>query len=312
MELLALNGQRGAALTHYETCRRLLASELGVEPSEPTQRLVDLLRRGEWPPPTLVAAGLPPVTTRAVGPCPYRGLAAERHGRRLLAALAGVLALAAIVASTTVFFLRQRQEALQAYSRSLAIGAQKALDDGDTAAALALALEATSINNPPLEARQVLMAAAYAPGAAWRAEAAALFPGLGGPITALAISPDGGLSLAGLADGTIVLWEIAAREVRLRLPGHAGRVNALAFDRDGSTALSGGADGQVILWDLATGQLVRRSGGHGVMMDLAVSPDGDSILAGSSDTTIFRWRLGNPSLAALRGWVEANRYVVVR
>ena len=34
MRALALNGQRSAALAQYETCRRLLTQELGVEPSQ--------------------------------------------------------------------------------------------------------------------------------------------------------------------------------------------------------------------------------------------------------------------------------------
>jgi DNA-binding SARP family transcriptional activator len=46
MRLLALSGQRGAALTQYETCRRLLAEELGVEPGEETTRLYEQIRDG--------------------------------------------------------------------------------------------------------------------------------------------------------------------------------------------------------------------------------------------------------------------------
>jgi WD40 repeat protein/DNA-binding SARP family transcriptional activator len=211
-----------------------------------------------------------------------RELTAERRGRNLLAALAGVLAVGVVVAlALTAYSSQLRQQALQAYSRSLATSAQKALDDGDSAAALALALEATSISNPPLEARQVLMDAAYAPGAAWRAEIPTLFPGLAGPITSLAISPDGGSALAGLADGSIVLWEIAARQERLRLTGHAGRVNALAISSDGTAALSGGSDRQVILWNLATGREVRRFAGHtGVVRTVAFSPDSRTAASG--------------------------------
>jgi len=47
MRLLALNGQRGAALAQYETCRRLLAEELGVEPSAKTTQLYAQIRDGE-------------------------------------------------------------------------------------------------------------------------------------------------------------------------------------------------------------------------------------------------------------------------
>jgi DNA-binding SARP family transcriptional activator len=46
MRLLALSGQRGAALAQYETCRRLLAEELGVEPAKETTGLYELIRDG--------------------------------------------------------------------------------------------------------------------------------------------------------------------------------------------------------------------------------------------------------------------------
>ena len=40
MRLLALSGQRSAALAQYEACRKALADELQVEPSAETKRLV--------------------------------------------------------------------------------------------------------------------------------------------------------------------------------------------------------------------------------------------------------------------------------
>ncbi len=50
MQLLALSGQRGAALAHYETCRQMLADELGVEPGPETMRLYEQIRDGGFPP----------------------------------------------------------------------------------------------------------------------------------------------------------------------------------------------------------------------------------------------------------------------
>jgi len=50
MRALALDGQRSAALAQYETCRRILAEELGVEPSEYTRELVEQIRTGELKP----------------------------------------------------------------------------------------------------------------------------------------------------------------------------------------------------------------------------------------------------------------------
>ncbi len=46
MRLLAASGQRSAALVPYETCRRVLQNELGVEPVEETFQLYEQIRSG--------------------------------------------------------------------------------------------------------------------------------------------------------------------------------------------------------------------------------------------------------------------------
>ncbi len=69
MRLLALSGQRSMALAQYETCRRLLADELGVEPAEETKALVERIRAEE--PGAVALSPLPPR--------PYRGLFAFRE-----------------------------------------------------------------------------------------------------------------------------------------------------------------------------------------------------------------------------------------
>ncbi len=53
MAALALGGERTAALAHYETCRRLLAEELGCGPEDETQALYAQIRDGtlSWPQP---------------------------------------------------------------------------------------------------------------------------------------------------------------------------------------------------------------------------------------------------------------------
>ncbi len=48
MHLLALTGQRSAALVQYEACRRLLSSELGIEPGRETTALYESIRDGTW------------------------------------------------------------------------------------------------------------------------------------------------------------------------------------------------------------------------------------------------------------------------
>jgi DNA-binding SARP family transcriptional activator len=48
MRLLARMGQRGAALTQYETCRQILADEFEIEPMPETIRLAELIKLGEF------------------------------------------------------------------------------------------------------------------------------------------------------------------------------------------------------------------------------------------------------------------------
>jgi DNA-binding SARP family transcriptional activator len=49
MRFLALSGQRSAALAQYETCRRVLDKEFGVEPSQATQALYQQIKAGALP-----------------------------------------------------------------------------------------------------------------------------------------------------------------------------------------------------------------------------------------------------------------------
>jgi len=63
MRLLVRSGQRSAALQQYEVCRRSLADELGIEPSEDTKRLYRRIRLA----PEIGAHNLPPQSTHFVG-----------------------------------------------------------------------------------------------------------------------------------------------------------------------------------------------------------------------------------------------------
>ncbi len=63
MRTLARSGQRSAALAQYETCRRIMAEELGVEPDPKTQALYERIRSaGETCP-----HNLPPQLTPLIG-----------------------------------------------------------------------------------------------------------------------------------------------------------------------------------------------------------------------------------------------------
>jgi WD40 repeat protein/DNA-binding SARP family transcriptional activator len=75
MLLLAASGQRSAALAQYETCRQVLAEELGIEPSAGFRETYELVLKGERLPDTLLAPVEGERAPRTVGACPYRGLA---------------------------------------------------------------------------------------------------------------------------------------------------------------------------------------------------------------------------------------------
>jgi len=57
MRVLALRGDRSAALGQYEACRTALAEELGVEPEPETARLTERIRAGELRPEPTTAGG---------------------------------------------------------------------------------------------------------------------------------------------------------------------------------------------------------------------------------------------------------------
>src|SRR5215510_14022487 len=62
----------------------------------------------------------------------------------------------------------------------------------------------------------------------------------GGPVLALAFSPDGKTLASVSGDGSLRLWESATgKEVR-RFLGHRGEVRCVAFAPDGNSLLSGG------------------------------------------------------------------------
>ncbi|MBN1993071.1 MAG: tetratricopeptide repeat protein [Anaerolineae bacterium] len=63
MRILACTGQRGAALTQYETCCRILSEELGAEPSRQTQALYKRIRSAG----TRCPHNLPPQLTSLIG-----------------------------------------------------------------------------------------------------------------------------------------------------------------------------------------------------------------------------------------------------
>ena len=75
----------------------------------------------------------------------------------------------------------------------------------------------------------------------------------GGPISAVAISPDGQTIAVGSSLPEVRLYDAATGARKATLPGHKGGVFAIAFRPDGQQVATGGFEGTVRLFQVATG-----------------------------------------------------------
>lgn len=132
-------------------------------------------------------------------------------------------------------------------------------------------------------------------------------------IFSVAFSPNERLLLAGLADGSLLLFDATTGQ-RVGNPfvghdsgGFLDAVSAVAFSPDGQLALSGSSDDTLILWDIASGQAIRRFRGHqSQVTDVAFLGDRQALSVGQ-DNTMLLWRIDN--LNELLAWTHGNRYV---
>jgi hypothetical protein len=129
-----------------------------------------------------------------------------------------------------------------------------------------------------------------------------------GPGSAVALSPDGRLRLAGERDNTLRLWDVATgTELRRFGPGGV-RVHAVAFAPDGHHVLSGYEDGTACVWDAETGQELRRFERHRQRVTgVAFALDGRRAVSGSYDGTVRWW---DAETGRQLGVWRGNRYGV--
>jgi len=237
------------------------------------------------------------------------GIAEERHQnirrRRvrhvtLTAALAialimTVLSLIALDREHQAQYARARAEREASVNHSIMLGNQ-ALDAraaGYTDLALALALEAAKIDDPPTDIIGVLADVAFGDGTRYVTQAHRY------RVNDVAISPDEHQGLSASCgtmegqtclEGEMILWDLKMGTAIRRFEGHTDWVTSLAFSPDGQTVLSGSADRSVVLWNVTTGEIIHRLEGHtDAVNSVAFSPNGRSALSGSSDTTLILW-----------------------
>ncbi len=112
-----------------------------------------------------------------------------------------------------------------------------------------------------------------------------------GPVTGMAISPDGELIATSSLDRTVRLWDPrSGQQLRCLMGGHRDWVRAVAFSPDGKLLASTGDDGAIRLWDPISGERKYRLAGHeGWVRGLAWSPDGRIVVSGGSDGMVCLW-----------------------
>jgi cytochrome c len=130
------------------------------------------------------------------------------------------------------------------------------------------------------------------------ATAQAQLRGHGGPVRALAISPDGTQALSGSFDTSAIRWSLPRNAAEQVLRFHDGPVNAVVFLRDGRIATSG-EDARIAIWRPGESQPAKVLESHeGPVVALSLSPDGSTLASASWDHTARLWPLagGTPRL----------------
>ncbi|MDO8398152.1 MAG: c-type cytochrome [Bradyrhizobium sp.] len=134
--------------------------------------------------------------------------------------------------------------------------------------------------------------------------ASAQLRGHGGPVRALAISPDGQTALTGSFDSTAIRWSLARNAAEQVLRFHADAVNAVVLLRDGRAATAG-ADGRIAIWTAGKAEPDAVLEGHEApIAALAVSPDGATLASASWDRTVRLWPLAGGPARALEGHTQ--------
>jgi cytochrome c len=128
--------------------------------------------------------------------------------------------------------------------------------------------------------------------------------GHGGPVRALAISPDGATAISGSFDSTAIRWSLTRNAAEQVLRFHADAVNAAVQLRDGRAATAG-ADGRIAIWTAGNVQPDRVLEGHSApIAALAVSPDGATLASASWDQTVRLWPLAGGAPRVLDGHTQ--------
>ncbi len=128
--------------------------------------------------------------------------------------------------------------------------------------------------------------------------------GHGGPVRALAISPDGREAISGSFDTSAIRWSLERNAAEQVLRFHDGAVNAVAFLPDGRIATSG-EDARIAIWRPGEPRPSTVLEGHQApVVALAVSGDGKLLASASWDHTARVWPVSGGAPRVLEGHAQ--------
>jgi WD40 repeat protein/predicted Ser/Thr protein kinase len=111
-----------------------------------------------------------------------------------------------------------------------------------------------------------------------------------GAVTAIAWVAGGNALLAGFADGTVGLFDVATRDNRYLNRVHASGIWAMAVSPDGKKFATAGPDRIAVISELETGRQLNSIRCHEKgIRSLSFNPDGRLLLTCSGDGTAFLW-----------------------
>ncbi|MFC0433974.1 BTAD domain-containing putative transcriptional regulator [Kutzneria buriramensis] len=253
--------------------------------------------------------------------------AAVRRTRRLRQLVAALTALLLVAVGSMVFAFAERNIALQeraeALSRQVALRANS-MQAADPALAAQLSLVAYRIALTA-EARSSLLTTSGGPATTrllghtdgvtalsyggnllasaskdksvrlWDATTRTAVATVPVPTAAygVALSRDGKQLAVGVADGSVILWDVSNPGSPRQLAvgkGHTDSVFALAFSPDGKQLASASGDKTVRLWQVDGLRPETTLAGHQkTVTSIAFSPDGKLVASGSYDNTVRLW-----------------------
>lgn len=134
--------------------------------------------------------------------------------------------------------------------------------------------------------------------------AQAQLAGHGGPVRALAVSPDGGSLLSGSFDTSAIRWSLKTDAADEVLRYHADAVNAVAFLKDGRM-VTAGADARLAVWTAGRQQPDQVLEGHTApVVAIAVASDRSSLASASWDHSVRLWSLADGASRVFEGHTQ--------